>query len=102
MTPVVEVEAATVVRGRRPVWTDMSVQVGPGECVAVLGPNGVGKSTLLKAILGLVPVAAGNVSLLGQPPRRANARATSSFSAEVMEAPGACSPSRRLVSNILT
>ncbi len=40
--------------------------------MAILGPNGVGKSTLLKAILGLVPVATGTVSLLGRPPGQAN------------------------------
>jgi ABC-type Mn2+/Zn2+ transport system ATPase subunit len=40
--------------------------------VAVLGPNGVGKSTLLKAILGLTPLAHGSIRLLGQPPGQAN------------------------------
>ena len=38
----------------------------PGEFVAVLGPNGVGKSTLVKAALGLVPLAAGSVTVLGR------------------------------------
>ena len=46
--------------------------------------------------------AAGKPASMTSTPRRASARATSSFSAEVMEAPGACSPSRRLVSKILT
>ena len=46
--------------------------MSPGEFVAVLGPNGVGKSTLLKAILGLVPLANGQVTLLGRPVGQAN------------------------------
>jgi len=46
--------------------------VRSGEFVAVLGPNGVGKSTLVKAILGLVPLAAGAISVLGRPPGGAN------------------------------
>jgi zinc/manganese transport system ATP-binding protein len=70
--PVVRVDAATVVLGGRTVWAGVSASVAAGEFVAVLGPNGVGKSTLLKAILGLVPLADGTVELLGRPPGRAN------------------------------
>ena len=43
--------------GRRPVSSS-----------AVLGPNGVGKSTLVKVVLGLLPVAAGTVTVLGGRP----------------------------------
>jgi zinc/manganese transport system ATP-binding protein len=46
--------------------------VAAGEFVAILGPNGVGKSTLLKAILGLIPLSVGTVRLLGRPPGHAN------------------------------
>jgi zinc/manganese transport system ATP-binding protein len=42
------------------------------EFVAILGPNGVGKSTLLNAILGLVPLAAGEIRVLRRPPGEAN------------------------------
>jgi zinc/manganese transport system ATP-binding protein len=40
----------------------------------VLGPNGVGKSTLIKAILGLVPLAGGDMRVLDRPPGGANDR----------------------------
>ena len=52
---------ATVRIGGRTIWHDVTLDVAPGEFVAVLGPNGVGKSTLLKAVLGLLPLAAGEV-----------------------------------------
>jgi zinc/manganese transport system ATP-binding protein len=69
---LVEVEEATAVVGGRTVWSGVDATVVAGEFVAVLGPNGVGKSTLLKAILGLVPVVAGSIRLLGRPPGQAN------------------------------
>jgi zinc/manganese transport system ATP-binding protein len=55
------------------VWHDLDVDIAAGDFVAVLGPNGVGKSTLIKAILGLVPLAAGRISVLGGRPGAANA-----------------------------
>jgi zinc/manganese transport system ATP-binding protein len=69
---VVEVCRATAVLGGRTVWSDVDATVAPGEFVAVLGPNGVGKSTLLKAILGLLPLASGSVRLFGRPPGEVN------------------------------
>jgi len=69
---LVEVVDATVTLGGRTVWSGVHATVRAGEFVAILGPNGVGKSTLLKAILGLVPLDRGRVSLLGRPSGRAN------------------------------
>jgi zinc/manganese transport system ATP-binding protein len=59
--PLVRVERAAAVLGGRTVWSGVDATVRAGEFVAILGPNGVGKSTLLKAILGLVPLAEGEV-----------------------------------------
>jgi zinc/manganese transport system ATP-binding protein len=69
---LVEVRSATAVVGGRTIWSDVDATVRAGEFVAILGPNGVGKSTLLKAVLGLVPLASGTVALLGRPPGQAN------------------------------
>lgn len=70
----IEVHEATAVVGDRTVWSGVNLSVGPGEFAAILGPNGVGKSTLLKVVLGLQPVAAGRVSVLGRPAGEANHR----------------------------
>jgi zinc/manganese transport system ATP-binding protein len=65
-TPVVDVVGASVTLGGRTIWSDLTATVAAGEFVAVLGPNGVGKSTLLKAILGLQPLASGHIDVLGR------------------------------------
>jgi zinc/manganese transport system ATP-binding protein len=69
--PLVEVRDASVVLGGRTVWSGVDATVAAGEFVAILGPNGVGKSTLIKAMLGLTPLAAGSVRLLGRAPHAA-------------------------------
>ncbi len=70
--PAVRLIGGAMVLGGRTVWSDVDVTVGAGEFVAVLGPNGVGKSTLIMAILGLLPLTAGHLSVLGKPAGHAN------------------------------
>jgi phosphonate transport system ATP-binding protein len=50
-----------------PVFSDLSFSVQRGDCVALVGANGTGKSTLLRCCLGLIAPDAGQVSLLGMP-----------------------------------
>lgn len=50
---------------------DVTGTVAAGEAVALVGPNGGGKSTLIRAILGLVPVARGSITVLGRRPAEA-------------------------------
>jgi iron complex transport system ATP-binding protein len=49
----------------RPVGRDVTLAVGPGEVLCLLGPNGCGKTTLFKTLLGLLPAQGGSVSLGG-------------------------------------
>jgi branched-chain amino acid transport system ATP-binding protein len=51
--------------GKTPVLFDVSIEVGPGEVVALLGHNGAGKSTLLRALFGLVQPTSGIIELDG-------------------------------------
>src|SRR5664279_5783468 len=49
---------------------DVTMHVGPGEVVGLLGANGAGKTTLIRMLLGLLATTAGGVELLGGPPDR--------------------------------
>lgn len=70
--PVLTLHDAAVRMGGRTLWSGVDLNVGPGQLVAVLGPNGVGKSTMVKALLGLLPLAHGSAEVLGEPVRRGN------------------------------
>jgi len=50
-----EVEHVSVAFGRARVLEDLSFRVGAGRCLAIIGPNGSGKTVLLKALMGAVP-----------------------------------------------
>ncbi|MDH6131381.1 zinc/manganese transport system ATP-binding protein [Kitasatospora sp. MAA4] len=71
-TPVVALDGVAVRVGGRTLWSDVDLTVGQGEFTAVLGPNGVGKSTLVKLLLGMVPAAAGQARVLGAAPGQGN------------------------------
>ncbi|MFH8387652.1 metal ABC transporter ATP-binding protein [Kitasatospora sp. NPDC018058] len=71
--PVVSLRGAAVRVGGRILWSGVDLAVGAGEFTAVLGPNGVGKSTLVKILLGVLPAAAGEVRVLGAAPGERNA-----------------------------
>lgn len=71
--PVIALHDAAARAGGKSVWRGVSLRVARGEFVAVLGPNGVGKSTLVKVILGVHP-AEGRVRVLGAPAGGANHR----------------------------
>jgi branched-chain amino acid transport system ATP-binding protein len=63
--PVIEVEQIDVFYGTSQILFGVSLSVSEGQTVALLGRNGAGKSTTLKAIAGLVAPRAGRIKVLG-------------------------------------
>ena len=53
--------------GGKPVLQGLDIEVREGEIVAVIGRNGVGKSTLMKSLIGLVPTTGGAIVYRGEP-----------------------------------
>ncbi|MGL9622991.1 ABC transporter ATP-binding protein [Bradyrhizobium sp. U531] len=70
MSPVLKVSALTAAIGRVPVLHGVNLEVRAGETVALLGRNGVGKTSTLRAILGLLPRRAEAVTFNGTDLRR--------------------------------
>src|SRR5512146_1003608 len=52
--------------GSVPAVSEVSIEVGEGEAVGLLGTNGAGKSTTLRAISGLVKLTAGRITFMGE------------------------------------
>ena len=71
-TALVRFDDATLDYQGRRIWSDLSLVVEPGSFVAILGPNGSGKTSLLRVILGLTALSSGRVEVLGGAPRRGN------------------------------
>lgn len=64
---LLELRGAGVRYGARTALRSVSLSIHPGEFVALVGPNGSGKTSLLRAVLGLVPLAGGEVVVAGTP-----------------------------------
>ncbi len=63
---MLEIAGLNVRYGAVEALRDVSIKVGPGSLVAILGANGAGKSTLLRTISGVVGAASGSIALLGK------------------------------------
>ncbi len=69
-TPAIDVRNLVVAyRGGREVLRGVHLTVTPGECCVVVGPNGGGKTTLFRAILGLLEIRSGSLHIFGRSPR---------------------------------
>ncbi len=70
MEKAIEIRNLSVAYNRRPALEGVTLSVPRGAMVGIVGPNGGGKSTLVKAMLGLVPRLRGEVEVLGRPVNR--------------------------------
>jgi zinc transport system ATP-binding protein len=68
--------------GGRPVLSGVELRVEEGEFVAIAGPNGGGKTTLVRVALGLERPTAGHVLLFGEPAHRFSRRSTLGYLAQ--------------------
>jgi branched-chain amino acid transport system ATP-binding protein len=68
--PLVSVEGIHTYYGKSHILHGVSLDVGPGEVVGLLGRNGVGKSTTLKSIMGLINPSEGTITFKGRPVTR--------------------------------
>lgn len=66
--PVIKVRGLNFTFGHDPVLEDVDLTVGQGEFLALVGPNGGGKTTLLRLLLGLLRPVSGSIEVLGQSP----------------------------------
>jgi ABC-type cobalamin/Fe3+-siderophores transport system ATPase subunit len=86
VTALLEAREVHVVRGQKEILHGVTLALGAGEALALVGPNAAGKSTLVRTLAGLLPVVRGGVSLMGRPlgewPRDAVARAAALVSTD--------------------
>lgn len=72
MSVAVELENARLAFDDRVLWDNLTLSISQGEFIAVLGPNGSGKTSLLKVLLGQLNLTSGTARIAGAPVREAN------------------------------
>ncbi len=86
-SPLVKTERLHAGYNGHHVLHDVSVEIGPGEFVAVMGDNGSGKTTFLQCLLGLLKPAEGRVEVAGQDTRKAPVSKVAQRAAYVFQNP---------------
>src|SRR6185295_1392078 len=69
--PLVELSEVSTAYGATPALQEVSLKIWPRQFMAIVGPNGGGKTTLLRTILGMIPLVSGTVRRRGTELRRA-------------------------------
>ena len=90
MAPVVHFRAAVALAGRFPALAGVDLSLDQGEVVVVVGANGAGKTSLLRACAGLLPVTSGEATVLG-----VDLTTDHTSVRRYVGPPGACRPSLR-------
>lgn len=70
--PLVQLQNVSFAYNGEPVLNDVNLHIEPGDFIAMIGPNGGGKTTLLKLILGLLQPDKGRIRVMGRAPRQAS------------------------------
>jgi heme exporter protein A len=70
----VDIQGVWKFYGEYPALKDISLNVNPGSCLALIGRNGAGKTTLLRILAGLSKSAKGSITILGEDARDENTR----------------------------
>jgi ABC-2 type transport system ATP-binding protein len=94
MTVALSVRDVTLRYGRRLVLSNVSFDVGAGQCLGVLGSNGAGKTTLLRSLIGCLSPAPGEIRINGLLPRDALTRTGVAYFAGEATLPGFVRASR--------
>ncbi|MFZ9407659.1 MAG: ABC transporter ATP-binding protein [Burkholderiaceae bacterium] len=69
--PIIEAQGLNTYYGASHILRNVSFRVGRGEAVGLMGRNGMGKTTLIKSLLGLVPVSSGSIRVAARDMRNA-------------------------------
>jgi len=73
-TPAIVVNNVSFAYGATSVLSDVNLQIGTRDFACIVGPNGGGKTTLIKLLLGLLKPAKGTIEILGTPPDAARSK----------------------------
>jgi len=68
--PLLEARGLEMWRGERLIFSDLNLRVQSGEALHVRGPNGCGKTTLIRILCGLIEATEGSLYLMGRPLQR--------------------------------
>lgn len=85
--PLIRLEGVSKRFGRQVALDDLSLEVPEGTVCGLLGPNGSGKTTAIRVLLGLASASSGQVELLGSRPGEASFRAAVQQTGSLIEGP---------------